>query len=119
MERLRHARVLARLVLAWFALSVGVAMAAPVLQPAAVQWICTGGGAAKLLLSADDGPTAPAGHTPDCPLCATPALPPPDGGRHLDPAAPGASAQGTPPAWVALRRDAPPPGRGPPARPEA
>ena len=52
---LRHLRLLTCLVLAWFALSVGVAMASPLVQPQALQWVCSGTGEMKMLLSTDDG----------------------------------------------------------------
>lgn len=76
MQRLRQARVLARLVLAWFALSIGVAVASPIVQPKALDLVCSGG-AMKLLVKADDGGAPTATHTFDCPLCASVVPPPP------------------------------------------
>ena len=58
---LRRLRLLTCLVLAWFALSVGVAMASPLVQPQALQWVCSGTGEMKMLLSTDDG-AGPAAH---------------------------------------------------------
>lgn len=44
MHRLRQARFLARLVLAWFALPLGVALASPLVQPQSLEMVCSGGG---------------------------------------------------------------------------
>lgn len=75
MQRLRATAFFARLVLAWFALTVGVSMASPLVRPTGVQWIC-GGGAVKL--APQDGGGAPAVKlTLDCALCAPAVAPPP------------------------------------------
>lgn len=74
MQRLRNASLLARLVLAWFTLAMGVAAAAPVLKPQSVELLCSGGGAMKLLVKDADGKPASA-HVLDCPLCAVGDLP--------------------------------------------
>ncbi|HYF19352.1 MAG TPA: hypothetical protein VEA40_15910 [Ramlibacter sp.] len=114
MPALRRARFLARLVLAWFALAVGVAVASPVVQPQSVHLVCSGTAIELVLPGAGDGPAAP--HTLDCPLCATP------GG--LPPAPAGSAAlrlplphvlQPVPAARLAARTAAPLPARGPPA----
>ena len=114
MQRLRNASLLVRLVLAWFALSIGVAVAAPVVQPRALELLCTGTGVAKLMVQGDDGQPAPAGHTLDCPLCVALSAPPP---------AERPVARVSPPPPLAVARDAvravplpalPPPARGPP-----
>jgi hypothetical protein len=80
MQPLRAARSLTRLVLVWFALALGVAIASPLVKPSALQLVCTGTGMQLLVASgggdADDG-EAPARHTLDCPLCAAVAPPPP------------------------------------------
>ena len=68
MQALRNASFLARLVLAWFALAVGVATASPVVKPKSMELLCSGGGM-KLLVTSDDGSTPAPGHTLDCPLC--------------------------------------------------
>jgi hypothetical protein len=103
---------LARLVLAWFVLHVGVGIAAPVIQPHTVQLICAGG---MLKVVLDGGEQSQAAASVDCPLC-SPALAPP-------PAAKPAGRISTPPAAVAQHAtgvtprvtEAPPPARGPPA----
>jgi len=79
----RSARSLARLVLAWFVVSLAVASAAPVLRPAAaMERLCSAGGEVRWINIADtvrDADASTAGHhTLDCPLClsATPPSPP-------------------------------------------
>src|SRR4051812_26273278 len=114
MQRLRHARFLARLVLAWFALAIGVAVASPVVNPQAAQLVCSGGGMTLQVPAGDDGTPAVA-HTLDCPLCAAVAPPPP-----LVEAAPTVQplahiVQAIPAARHAARIAAPLPARGPPS----
>ena len=114
MHRLRHASLLARLVLAWFALSLGVAIASPLVKPQALQLVCSAAGTVKLVPGdADAGPSA-AGHLLDCPLCAPGGAPGPHAAavpRFLPP-------QPAPAAWSAwppaLAASAPLPARGPP-----
>ncbi len=78
MNRLRNARQLTRLVLAWFVLSLGVAVAGPLVNPQAIQLICSGSGAMKLIVTGDDGSTEASMAMADCPLCAnTGSAPPP------------------------------------------
>lgn len=88
LQRLRATAALARFVLAWFALSLGVAMAAPLVQPHALQLIC-GGGTIKLLQDNGDAPASTL--TMDCALCAPAIVPPPQPVTLalLAPAAPG------------------------------
>jgi hypothetical protein len=114
MQDLRHARFLARLVLAWFALAIGVAIASPIVKPQGAQLICSGGGMTLQLPAGDDG-TAPVAHTLDCPLCAAVAPPPP-----MAEAVPvvqplGHVVQAIPAAIHAARIASPPPARGPPS----
>lgn len=71
MHRLRTARHLARLVLVWFALSIGVAIASPMVHPQEMELICTGTGAMKVLVKTVDGVKEVSSHTLDCPLCAS------------------------------------------------
>ncbi len=78
MQTLRNAHQIARFVLVWFALSIGVAIASPVVKPQSLQLVCSAAGAVKVLadLGGDDG-NAPLPHTLDCPLCAALSAPPP------------------------------------------
>ena len=77
MQPLRNARLIARLVLAWFALSLGVAIASPLVAPKATQLVCSGA-SVKLIVENSDGTMAEIGHSAlDCPLCAVMNAPPP------------------------------------------
>jgi len=117
MQTLRQAQLLARLVLVWFVLALGVAVAAPLVQPQALELVCSSAGAVKLVQVGDDGSTA-AAHLLDCPLCLT------GSGSAPPPAVPSSWAQPLPQAHAlpalaapihAGRTAAPPPSRGPPA----
>ncbi len=115
MHRLRQARTLARLVLAWFALTLGVALAAPAVQPQVLQMVCTGTGVMKMVAVQDGGAVQQSpSHTLDCSLC-TPAAPPPavvQAGTQAQPLA--HAVQPIPSARHAARVAAPLPARGPP-----
>ncbi|MDB5753380.1 MAG: hypothetical protein JWP65_3801 [Ramlibacter sp.] len=113
MQSLRSARFLARLVLAWFVLAMGMAIASPMAQPGALDLVCAGGGL-KLVQQGDDG-QAPLSMGLDCPLCGQTSAPPPAAPalavlpvRHADAATPTFRA----PLPPVLRL---PPARGPPA----
>jgi hypothetical protein len=116
MQTLRQAQLLARLVLAWFVLALGVAVASPLVQPQALELVCSSAGAVKLVQVGDDGAAAST-HLLDCPLCLTGSAPPP--------AVPSSWTQALPPAHAlpalaapmhAGRTAAPPPSRGPPSQ---
>ncbi len=120
MNALRNAHFLARLVLVWFALSLGVAIASPLVKPQAMELICSGAGMMKLVLQTDDGGSQEVTrYTLDCPLCMTGnAPPPPIIGLTAEPAQPLAYVlQSIPAARIAALTAAPPPARGPPATP--
>jgi len=114
MQSLRHAIQLTRLVLVWFALSVGVAIASPVVNPQAMDLVCTSAGSMKLVVQGDDD-TVSAGHTLDCPLCASVSAPPPVFNTKLTPPSPLAHAlQPLAAAHMAALTAPPLPSRGPP-----
>lgn len=116
MQSLRNASLLARLVLAWFVLAVGVAVASPVVKPGDMQLVCSAGGAVKLLKTGEDGGSSAGTPTLDCPLCASIAAPPPlPRADAVFVALPGHSVQTMRRARVAARAAAPLPARGPPA----
>ena len=71
MQTLRSAHDLARLVLVWFALSLGVAIASPVVNPQDLQMVCTGSGAMKLVVTDANGDQNTTLLSMHCPLCAT------------------------------------------------
>jgi hypothetical protein len=117
MQTLRNAHLIARFVLVWFALSLGVAIASPMVNPHSVQLVCSGMGSMKVISADAAGKTTPAGsHTLDCPLCASISAPPPLGIIGLSAAAPLAHsvpARDTGSFTPVLAT--PPPARGPPS----
>jgi hypothetical protein len=121
LQTLRNSHKLARLVLVWFVLSLGAAIASPLVNPQAAELICTGTGVMKLLVknidgTVDEGGTEVASRMLDCPLCASVTAPPPAAEATAEPAQPlGYVLQTIPAAHIAARTAAPPPGRGPPA----
>lgn len=116
MQRLRQARFLARLVLAWFALTIGIAVASPWVQPRSLEWVCSSAGPMKLLVQGDDGSTSFAGGTLDCPLCASLGAPPPMASQTATAHHPDLlESARLPTAPVIATSAAPLPARGPPA----
>jgi hypothetical protein len=121
LQTLRNAHRITRLVLVWFVLSLGAAIASPLVNPQAAELICTGTGVMKLLVknidgTVDEGGTEVASRMLDCPLCASVTAPPPAAKATAEPAQPlGYVLQTIPAAHIAARTAAPPPGRGPPA----
>ena len=103
--------------LVWFALSIGVAIASPVINPSKSQLICSGSGVMKMVVLQDDGSTEEiATRMLDCPLCASFGAPPPKRVVSAQAAQPlGYALQPIPAAHIAAITGAPPPARGPPA----
>ncbi len=115
LQTLRNTRTLTRAVLAWFVLSVGLAIAAPIVQPQSLALVCSAAGAVKLLPSGSEGDTGPSSHSLDCVMCLAMAAPPPANHNLAAPAQPLAHAlQGIPAAHIAWRTASPLPARGPP-----
>ena len=114
---LRHSRFLARLVLAWFVVSLGVAVASPVIHPKALELVCSSSGAIKLIVQTDDGAQEMGAALLDCPLCMLGGAPPPlPVVASFDLPLPlGRSVQPIPAARIAAATAAPLPARGPPA----
>lgn len=71
------ARLIARWVLMWFALSLGAAIASPMVNPQNTEMVCSAAGGMKLVVHHDDGSTELVGLSLDCPLCANLGAPPP------------------------------------------
>lgn len=116
MQSLRNAHLLARFVLVWFALSIGVAIASPIVKPQALELICSGAGVMKVLVKTDDGTKEVARHTLDCPLCISISAPPPVARLTAEPIQALAHVlQSIPAAHIASLTAAPLPARGPPA----
>ena len=117
MRSARHFSLILRLVLAWFVLSLGAAVASPLIKPQDILLVCTGSGAMKVMVKTIDGTDAESVlPSMDCPLCASAAdLPPvPMGALFVPrPGQPVPAAAQTAPDL--LRIAAPPPARGPPA----
>jgi hypothetical protein len=116
LQSLRNFSLLARLVLAWVVVSLGVAVASPIVKPQDILLVCTGSGAMKVLVKAADGSTSEvSGNTMDCPLCVPMVAPPPVIRGSAEPIQPLAFAlQAIPSAHIAARTAAPLPARGPP-----
>ena len=117
LQLMRQARLLTRFVLVWFALSLGVAMAAPLVKPQAMTLVCTSAGMVKLMAATDDGTQDLTPRTLDCPLCATVSALPPSAPAGL-PTLSQPLAHALQPlvaAVIAGRTAAPLPPRGPPA----
>jgi hypothetical protein len=116
MQTLRNFTLLARFVLACMVLSMGVAVASPLVKPQNAVLVCTGAGVMKVLITADDGTITEQGSTTmDCPLCVAAGAPPPVVTVKAEPLQPLAYAlQSIPSAHIAARTAAPLPARGPP-----
>lgn len=115
MQTLRHAHYLARLVLVWFVLSIGVAVASPLVAPKSMELVCTTAGAAKLVAQGEDD-TQASNHLLDCPLCVTTGAPPAHVGATLTQPSPLSHALHPIEAARIASATAPPlPSRGPPS----
>ena len=116
MSLLRRTRFLTSFVLAWFVLSLGVAVASPVVQPKTMQLVCTSAGAVKVVVQTSDGAQEMGVGHMDCPLCALTGAPPPATPvvklPSLQPL--GLAVQPIPAARIAAATAVPPPARGPP-----
>ncbi|GKT26817.1 DUF2946 family protein [Acidovorax sp. SUPP3334] len=77
MHTLRHARLLARLILVWFVASLGMAVAAPLVHPQRMEPVCSASGETRwVMVGATDGAAPSMHHGLECPLCLPSALPP-------------------------------------------
>ncbi len=114
---LRYLHALGRLVLLWFVLSLGVAVASPLVHPQAMELVCSSAGAVKVIVQTDDGAQELGASHMDCPLCVLTGAPPP---APLAIEAPSVqplahAVQSIPAARLAAATAAPLPPRGPPA----
>ena len=118
LHTLRNSPWLAKLALLWFALTLGVAVASPVVNPQTELVICTGAGMLKVVLSDDGTVTTTATDAGDalfCPLCMVGGAPTPFVLNTVEPPQPlGHVLQRIPAAIIAALTAAPPPARGPP-----
>lgn len=116
MHTLRTSLMLTRLVLAWFALTFGVAVASPIIAPHTLVMMCSQGEAKAIVIDADGKLATSKDHTLECAFCIPAAAPPPSTTLALP-------ASGTPchsephaaPAPIQAAAGAPLPPRGPPA----
>ncbi len=111
-----NVQFLARLVLAWFALSLGVAIASPIVSPQSMELVCSAAGAVKVVVQTDDGAQDLGSMHMDCPLCMLAGAPPPlPIVAAIALALPlGRAVQSIPAARIAAATAAPPPARAPP-----
>jgi hypothetical protein len=115
LQTLRRATALARWVLLGFVLSLGAAIASPIVNPQATQLICSASGGMKIIVTTADGSTEVASQSMDCPLCVSIIAPPPVLKSNFEPVQPLSYAlQPIPAATIAKRTATPPPARGPP-----
>ncbi|MDD2925994.1 DUF2946 family protein [Rhodoferax sp.] len=116
LQTLRNTPWLARLALLWFALTLGVAVASPVVNPQSEVLICSAaGGMVKIVLN-DDGTVSSTSAALDCPLCVLGHAAAPVAVVAPEPVQPlGHVLQSIPAARLAAATAAPPPSRGPPA----
>jgi hypothetical protein len=76
LQTLRNKLSVVRGMLVWFALSLGVAMASPMVNPQALTLVCSAAGVVQLKIgSGDSAPQTPV-HSLDCVLCLALAAPP-------------------------------------------
>ncbi|MET1115767.1 MAG: DUF2946 family protein [Comamonas sp.] len=116
MHALRHSRTLACLVLAWLVLTLGVAMASPMVQPQFLQMVCASAGGMQMVGLGGDGAAAGSPHALDCTLCLVLIPPPAPLALHLAQPQPlGRALQPVVSARIAALVGAPLPPRGPPA----
>ncbi|MDH4480164.1 MAG: DUF2946 domain-containing protein [Rhodoferax sp.] len=116
LHTLRSTRSLARAVLLWWCLALGLATAAPLAQAQGSRMVCSAAGMV-MLVDAETGTPAKLGpHTLDCVLCLLTGAPPPSAPANRIAATPSQTGAGqASPSALAWRSAAPPPGRGPPS----
>lgn len=116
MHALRTSPMLARLVLAWFVLMLGVAGVSPFVHPKTMEVVCSTGGSVQIVyLDIDGGPSQAGQHSLDCSLCLPAVLPVAAVSVAVDMPQPLAHApEPLAAAHVAARVGAPLPPRGPP-----
>jgi hypothetical protein len=115
-------KFIARLVLVWFALFIGAAIAAPIVHPTEMQMVCSSAGGMKMVVSgANDAASdkssdnAQTATNMDCPLCAPVCVSLQSRSASCDHASPLAHSLHPIAAALIATQTAPPlPSRGPP-----
>ena len=116
LHTLRNTPFLARLALLWFALTLGVAVASPMVNPQEELVICTSAGMVKVVLNADGSISTSPSSEASCPLCVVGGAPPSFVSVVIPLAQPlGRVLQSIPAARHAVATADPPPSRGPPS----
>ena len=120
LQALRSFTNLTRFVLAWFVLSMGVAIASPIIKPQDILLVCSTSGAMKVVVkntdTVDEDASSVLSSAMDCPLCMSISAPPLVEYPTIEPVSPLAYAlQSIPSAHIAARTAAPLPARGPPS----
>jgi hypothetical protein len=109
-------KFIARLVLVWFALFIGAAIAAPIVHPTETQMVCSSMGGMKMVAMDNEGADANTATRMDCPLCAAVAIPLQAASvRFEKPSALAHSLQPLAAAHIASVTAPPLPSRGPPS----
>jgi hypothetical protein len=113
----RRLALLHRWVLAWFMLSLGVAVAAPLVHPQSLELVCSSAGMVKVVVHTEEGAQESGRLAMDCALCTVTGAPPPAAGAlHAPRPLPLARAvQSIPSARIAAATRSPLPARGPPS----
>jgi hypothetical protein len=116
-QTLRTSPWLAKVALLWFALTLGVAVASPMVSPQEELVICTSAGMVKVKLNADGSVSTEADSQARCPLCVVGSAAPPAFVAALpEPVQLLAYVlQSIPAAHIAVATASPPPSRGPPS----
>ena len=111
----RRFAFLHRWVLAWFMLSLGVAVAAPLVHPQSLEVVCSSAGMTKVVVHTDEDTQELGQMTMECALCAPSGVPPSKITVQLAEPLPLAhAARSIPAARLAAVTRAPLPARGPP-----
>jgi hypothetical protein len=115
MHTLRSSKLIAKLVLVWFALFLGSAIASTVIKPGNLQMVCSTGGVMKMVDISGDGDDLQVSASMDCPLCASVTAPPAPVSGHFEKLSPLAHVlQPIAAAHIASITAPPLPSRGPP-----
>ncbi len=116
MQTLRNSKLIASLVLVWFALFLGSAIASSVIKPSSMQLVCSAGGGLKMVdTSGSDEGGVKSSTGMDCPLCASVIALPSSVATHFEKYSPLAYALHPIAAAHIASVTAPPlPSRGPP-----
>ena len=116
LHTLRNTPWLAKLALLWFALTLGAAVASPLVNPQDELLICTSAGMVKVVLNADGSVTTSPSAGVHCPLCVVGGAPPSHVSLARLPVQPvGQLLPTIQRVCLTAASAAPPPARGPPA----